>query len=65
MKTTKTNRRKFLMAASLGSAGAVAVVVAGKQATREAEPGSAATAGQASGYRVTAHIEKYYKTTKV
>jgi hypothetical protein len=65
MKTTKTNRRKFLMAAGLGSAGAVAAVVAGKQATDTGERAVAVASPQASGYRVTPHIEKYYKTTKV
>lgn len=64
MKTTKTNRRKFLMAASLGSAGAVAAVVAGKRAAGQA--GEAVPAvDQPSGYRVTEHIQKYYKTTEV
>ena len=65
MKTTKTNRRKFLMAAGLGGAGAVAAVVAGKQAVDAPEKSAEATGTQASGYRVTAHIEKYYKTTEV
>lgn len=65
MKTTKTNRRKFLMAAGLGSAGAVAAVVAGKSAAPEGDKPVAGASTQASGYRVTAHIEKYYKTTKV
>ncbi|HET9651144.1 MAG TPA: formate dehydrogenase [Usitatibacter sp.] len=64
MKTTKTNRRKFLMAASLGSAGAVAAVVAGKRATGAPEQ-SAAADDQPDGYRVTEHIQKYYKTTEV
>jgi hypothetical protein len=65
MKTTKTNRRKFLMAASLGGAGAVAAVVAGKQASKAPEPGARAQASRADGYHVTDHIEKYYKTTEV
>lgn len=65
MKTTKTNRRKFLMAAGLGSAGAVAAVVAGKQASSTPEAGAEASGSQPSGYRVTAHIQKYYKTTEV
>jgi hypothetical protein len=65
MKTTKTNRRKFLMAAGLGGAGAVAAVVAGKQALEAPEKGAEAAATQASGYRVTEHIAKYYKTTEV
>lgn len=64
MKTTKTNRRKFLMAASLGSAGAVAAVVAG-QHTPQAPKEKVAEGEQPSGYRVTEHIQKYYKTTEV
>jgi hypothetical protein len=64
MKTTKTNRRKFLMAAGLGGAGAVAAVVAGKQAVQAPEQ-SAEAQPQKSGYRETAHINKYYKTTEV
>ena len=65
MKTAKTtNRRKFLLAAGLGGAGAAVAVIT---ATRNAKPaaGESAPPGEASGYRVTAHIEKYYKTTKV
>ena len=64
MKTAKTtNRRKFLLAAGLGGAGAAAAVVT---ATTRAKPaGEAPALDQASGYRVTEHIEKYYKTTKV
>jgi len=65
MKTTKTNRRKFLMAASLGSAGAVAAAVAGKQAAQALEEGAQDAPQKASGYRVTEHIRKYYKTTEV
>jgi len=65
MKTTKTNRRKFLMAAGLGGAGAVAAVVVGKEAAQVPQPGTQAAASQESGYRVTEHIEKYYKTTEV
>ena len=65
MKTTKTtNRRNFLLAAGLGSAGAAAAVVAG---TRKS-PAKAALAEEAakpSGYHASEHIQKYYKTTKV
>lgn len=65
MKTSKTtNRRNFLIAAGLGGAGAAAAVAT---ATQKAKPasGEAPAVDKASGYRVTAHIEKYYKTTKV
>ena len=65
MKTAKsTNRRNFLIAAGLGGAGAAAAVVTAAQKAKPAS-GEAATVDKASGYRVTAHIEKYYKTTKV
>jgi hypothetical protein len=62
MKTKPTDRRNFLLAAGLGSAGVAAAVVAGKPAaTAKPKPEESA----ASGYRVSEHIEKYYKTTKV
>ena len=65
MKTAKTaNRRKFLFAAGLGGVGAAAAVVTATSKTKAA-PGSAPAVDKASGYRVTEHIEKYYKTTKV
>jgi hypothetical protein len=65
MKTAKTtNRRKFLLAAGLGGAGAAAALVTATSRTQGA-PGEAPAVDQASGYRVTDHIEKYYKTTKV
>lgn len=66
MKTIKPNtrRRNFLLAAGLGGAATVAAV----SGTRKAEPAGARTAENApaeSGYRETAHILKYYKTTEV
>jgi hypothetical protein len=65
MKTIKpANRRNFLLAAGLGSAGvAAAVVTAGKRAKVAAtEPPAVA---EPSGYRASAHVLKYYQTTKV
>ena len=65
MKTTKsTDRRKFLLAAGLGSAGVAAAVVAGGRKPG-ARVGAADAAGQPSGYHASEHILKYYKTTKV
>ena len=65
MKTTRsTNRRKFLLAAGLGSAGVAAAVVAnGRKAG--AQGGTEPQAQQPTGYHVSEHILKYYKTTKV
>lgn len=63
-KAKTTNRRNFLLAAGLGSAGvATAVVTAGK-AVKKAE-GHVAGAPEQTAYRETDHIRKYYKTTKV
>ncbi len=65
MNTTKSNtRRKFLVAAGLGGAGAVAAVATGRKAVApSAKQASAEDAEQ--GYRVTDHIRKYYRTTEV
>jgi hypothetical protein len=64
MKTTKsTNRRNFLMAAGLGGAGVAAAVVT--QSRKPAAKSAQATSAQPSGYHLSEHILKYYKTTKV
>jgi hypothetical protein len=64
MKTIKpTPRRKFLMAAGLGTAGVAAAVTVGRQP--QAKPDAAAEAAKPSGYHVSEHILKYYKTTEV
>ena len=63
MKTKPTSRRKFLLAASLGSAGAVAAVATLKPG--EVAKETTAAAPQGDGYRMTEHIQKYYKTTEV
>ncbi len=64
MKVKKPNtRRNFLLAASLGGAGAAAALVAGRQAI----PGAAKTPSvdKPSGYHVSEHVLKYYKTTQI
>jgi hypothetical protein len=64
MKTTRTNnRRNFLLAAGLGGAGVVAVAGVGLKAKVPSQELPAVD--KATAYRSTAHIEKYYKTTKV
>ena len=64
MKTKRTDRRKFLLAAGLGSAGVAAAVVAGGKGVVP-EKAAAPESTQASGYRVSEHILKYYETAKV
>jgi hypothetical protein len=64
MKTTKPNtRRKFLLAAGVGSAGAVAAVAT--KGAKVAAPEASREARQGDGYRLSEHIQKYYKTTEV
>ena len=64
MKTMKpTNRRNFLLAAGTGAAGVAAVVAGGVKKAGSAK--LAAEAAKPSGYHVSEHILKYYKTTEV
>ena len=64
MKPNSKSRRAFLLTASVGGTGAaIAVVTAGKQAERPSETAQAPAGGD--GYRMTEHIQKYYKTTEV
>ncbi|MBL0141307.1 MAG: twin-arginine translocation signal domain-containing protein [Betaproteobacteria bacterium] len=57
------SRRKFLLHASLGGAGAAAAVVAGQKiATGEQ---AAPAADKPRGYHVSEHVLKYYKTTQI
>ena len=56
-------RRGFLLAAGVGSAGAVAVVVAGKDATKPLTTVSAEE--KAGNYEETRHISNYYRTARV
>jgi hypothetical protein len=63
MKTAKPNsRRNFLLAAGLGTAGAVAAVAS---ATREPAKDAVPAVDAPKGYHVSDHILKYYKTTQV
>lgn len=57
------SRRKFLLTAGLGTAGAAAVAVAGRQVATAAK--GATPAAKTRGYHVSEHILKYYKTTQV
>ena len=64
MKTAKPhNRRNFLLAAGLGTAGVAAGVTVARKPVVKADGSSAA--GQPSGYHASEHILKYYKTTEV
>ena len=63
----KTNRRNFLLGATLGTAGAVAAVVTATVApvAEVVEAAAAVEPKKSKGYHVTAHIEQYYKTARM
>jgi hypothetical protein len=56
------SRRNFLLTVGAGSAAGVATIVA-RQAQQDAPDAKDKRA--TSGYRTSAHIENYYRTTKV
>ncbi len=65
MKTKSTTRRNFLLAAGLGSAGAVATVATLGKSKAKVAGETALTAEKSDGYRASEHVLKYYKTTEV
>ena len=64
MKNAKpSSRRNFLLTAGLGTAGVAAAVATAGSGAKPKAPAPAS--GEDSGYRLSAHIQKYYKTAKV
>ncbi len=61
--SAKMSRRKFLAAVGVGGT-AAAVVVASKM-DGETLTGKAQSTPQGKGYQLTAHVRRYYETTKV
>lgn len=61
--STRMSRRKFLAAVGVGGA-ATAAVVASKTGSTP-EPAARADGQQGKGYQLTAHVRRYYETTKV
>lgn len=61
-KKTILSRRNFLLTAGAGGAATVAAIVGNHAATTA--PGSKDKRAT-SGYKVSEHIENYYRTTKV
>lgn len=64
MSKPKVDRRNFLITLGLGGAGAVAGAVAGNQ-PQPAQPAANTAQPRSTAYRVSAHIRKYYRTTRV
>ena len=62
-KNSKLSRRNFLLSVGVGGAAGAAAVVA-----RKAQPTTAAreaSEAKSRGYQDTAHVQNYYRTTKV
>lgn len=64
MDKTKRSRRNFLVAVGAGSAATVAAVAA-KTVAPVAEEASKNAGAKSTGYQVTEHVRKYYRTTLV
>jgi hypothetical protein len=61
-RTKRLSRRNFLLTVGAGGAATAAAVVASKKST-PAHSGKDKRASQ--GYRLTEHVNNYYRTTKV
>lgn len=61
--STRMSRRKFLAAVGVGGA-ATAAVVASKSG-KAPEQTAKTDPAQGKGYQLTAHVRRYYETTKV
>lgn len=69
MSSTKSPLSRRQVVAGAGTAGAVAAVASllpmGSEPVKTAEAEGAKTAEARPGYRLTAHVERYYQTAKV
>ena len=61
-KKSVLSRRNFLLTMGAGSAATAAAIVGKNASTPAAKDGADKRA--TSGYKVTAHVENYYRTTK-
>jgi len=58
-------RRKFLLSAGIGGAGAVAAVAGGTLLSPAPAEEPAASPRAGSGYQATAHVWNYYRTARI
>ena len=65
MKTAKTqvSRRKFLLAATAGTAASAAAIVAKTKSDSDAKQSADAEAKR--GYQLSEHVRNYYRTAKI
>ena len=60
---SKLSRRNFLLAVSAGGVAATAAIVTHQN--QDAQAGKQAAGSDSKGYRLTEHIQNYYRTAKV
>lgn len=60
---SKLSRRKFLLALGTGSAAATAALVVNK--TQDTQPQKPEKIADSKGYRLTEHVQNYYRTAKI
>jgi hypothetical protein len=65
MATDSMRRRRFLAVLGSGTAGVVGAIAVRDSTPLHAPAAAGPEAAGHSGYRMTEHIAKYYKTTKV
>ena len=63
-RTKRLSRRNFLLAVGAGSAATAAAVVANNK-SMETQPATGSGKRATRGYKVSEHINNYYRTTKV
>jgi len=63
-KLTDLQRRRFLLSAGVGGAGAAVIVAGGGKAVQTPTPAASAS-GKSGGYSETAHVRNYYRTTRI
>jgi hypothetical protein len=64
MRTTQISRRRFLLGAAAGST-AVAGALVAQSPTRQSDASQDKAPSAPSGYRLTEHIQNYYRTTRI
>lgn len=65
MRTEQPSRRGFFKAVAIGGATAAAAVATTLVGERKSATSTATTEAKQTGYRETAHIRHYYRTTQV
>lgn len=65
MKDQKLSRRNFLLASGAATAGAATLIATQGKVAKPTADAAQESAKSASGYHLSAHINKYYKTTTI